>query len=60
MLKIHSDIYSSKMHKKMEAEESTEKTQWKVTIQEDIKSTVSPPSRFNTFLNQDTATIKDE
>ena len=48
------------MHKKMEAEESTEKTQWRVTIQEDMKSTVSPPSRFNTFLNQDTATINDE
>ena len=27
---------------------------------EDIKSTVSPPSRFNTFLNQDTAMINDE
>ena len=60
MLKIQSENYSSKMLKKMEVEESKEETQWKVTHQEDIKSTVSPPSRFNTFLNQDTATMKDE
>ena len=60
MFKVHSDNYSSMMLKKKEAEESTEKTQWRVTNMEDIKSTVSPPSRFNTFLNQDTAMINDE